>query len=168
MTNRQWISTCRPQGRIDDGVLTRANPRNPNPARARRWCNTFTCRWTPPTGSGMSAWNEYMPPVKLGEVMRGSTIGRVLRCTPAFAEGDLVYGFGGYQDCSIARPDTASKLTPVPGAPLVQFMDCWHRRDGVLHALDIGKPQVGELVVVGAAGAVGRWPHRSPRSTAPA
>lgn len=110
----------------------------------------------------MRIWTEdreqYMPPVKLGEVMRGGGIGRVVKSNSArFKEGDIVTGNLGWQQYSVAG-DEASVLPPPGKMPLEAYM-------GVLGItgmtayfglLELGKPKSGEtLVVSAAAGAVG-------------
>jgi hypothetical protein len=111
----------------------------------------------------MRAWMEdrpsYIPPVGLGDVMRGSTVGQVVASEhPGFAVGDLVQGLLGWQDYAALGP----------GAPLVSKLPKGTSPSealGVLGTtgvtayfgmLDVGKPRAGETVVVsGAAGATG-------------
>ena len=159
MMNRQWILTRRPQGRIDDDVLTLRESPVPEPRDGEAVVRHLYLSLDPTHRIWMSDMEQYMPPVKLGEVMRGSTIGRVVSSrSPAFAEGDLVYGFGGYQDYSVVRADTATRLTPQPGAPIVQHMGLLGHIGATAYfgMLDIGQPKADEMVVVsGAAGAVG-------------
>jgi NADPH-dependent curcumin reductase len=106
----------------------------------------------------MSDAPSYAAPVALGEVMVGGTVSRVIASeNEAFTAGDLVLGFGGWQeyalsdgkgltrlDASIAHPYLALGVLGMPG--FTAYMGL----------LDIGQPKAGETVVVAAAsGAVG-------------
>jgi NADPH-dependent curcumin reductase len=112
----------------------------------------------------MSDMEQYMPPVEIGDVMRGGTLGVVEQSNaPDFAVGDIVRpGLGGWQDYSIASaagPSPASKLPRIPGVPLSSYMSALGATGATAYfgLLDVGKPQAGETVAVSAAaGAVGQ------------
>ncbi len=106
----------------------------------------------------MSDAKSYAAPVALGELMVGGTVSRVEASQhPGYAPGDLVMGYTGWQsfaisdgqrlaklDAHMAHPSLALGALGMPG--FTAFMGL----------LDIGQPQAGETVVVGAAsGAVG-------------
>jgi NADPH-dependent curcumin reductase len=106
----------------------------------------------------MSDAPSYAAPVALGEVIVGGTVSRVIASeNPAFKAGDLVLGFGGWQELSLSdgkgltkldaalmRPELALGILGMPG--FTAYMGL----------LDIGQPKAGETVVVAAAsGAVG-------------
>lgn len=101
----------------------------------------------------MNDAKSYAPPVKLGEVMVGATIGEVLESGhPDFAPGDHVAAQGGWQ--SHARiPGTRLRKIDTRGLPLSVFLGAlgspgFTAWAGLRH---IGKPKPGETVVVGAA-----------------
>jgi len=112
----------------------------------------------------MSDMEQYMPPVAIGDVMRGGTLGVVEQSNAAdFAVGDIVMpGMGGWQDYTVASasgPMPARKLPTIPGLPLSSFMSALGATGATAYfgLLDLGKPQPGETVVVSAAaGAVGQ------------
>jgi NADPH-dependent curcumin reductase CurA len=102
----------------------------------------------------------YLPPVGIGEVMRGIGLGRVVESKhPGYAEGALVQGLSGWQEYVVASDQ-------MPLLPVIEV-------DGVSESSylgvlgmtgltafigidEIGKPQEGETFVVSAAaGAVG-------------
>jgi NADPH-dependent curcumin reductase len=99
----------------------------------------------------------YAPSVPLGEPMVGGTVNRVVASRhPQFRAGDLVLGNAGWQDYALsdgtdlmplgdmAQPSLALGVLGMPGFT------------AYVGLLDIGQPQPGETVVVGAAsGAVG-------------
>jgi hypothetical protein len=112
----------------------------------------------------MRAWltdvRSYVPPVQIGEVMRGGTVGRVLESRHSgFEQGDLVLGAFGWQDYAISDGGGMMPVNKVPeGVPLTMPL-------GVLGLTsltayfglkEIGRPEPGDTVVVsGAAGATG-------------
>jgi hypothetical protein len=102
----------------------------------------------------------YLPPVGIGEVMRGLGLGRVVASKhDAYREGQLVQGLIGWQQWAVASD--AAPLLPVTemagvspslylGALGMTGLTAWVGLE------DIGRPQPGEtLVVSAAAGAVG-------------
>jgi NADPH-dependent curcumin reductase CurA len=101
----------------------------------------------------------YLPPIAIGEVIRGITIGVVEPTRdPAFQEGDLVQGILGMQEYAVAHAASLTKLPKDPHIPLTLFLNVLGHIgiSAYFGLLDIGKPQAGEtLVVSGAAGAVG-------------
>jgi hypothetical protein len=105
---------------------------------------------------------QYMPPVEMGEVMRGGIIGVVEESlNQNFKQGDLVSGLLGWQDYAIAEGNSGFSLTRLPDplpCPLTTFMGPLGATGCTAYfgLLDIGQPKVGETVVVSAAaGAVG-------------
>src|SRR5262249_50098583 len=110
----------------------------------------------------MSDMDQYMPPVQIGEVMRGLGVGRVEKSTnPNFKEGDYVSGLLGWQDYLAAKGsslDYLAKLPSIPGVPVEVFAGAAGMTGLTAYfgLLEIGKPKQGEtLVVSAAAGAVG-------------
>ena len=159
-TNKQWILRKRPEGDIgadnlelieapirdleDDEVLIRNIYLSLDPTN-RIW---------------MSDQDQYLPPVEIGQVMRGGTIGVVEASRSArFKPGDLVNpGLGGWEAYSIGHEDRIQPVPSLPGVPLPAFMSVLGATGLTAYfgLLDIGKPQPGETVFVsGGAGAVG-------------
>jgi hypothetical protein len=112
----------------------------------------------------MRGWVEdrpsYLPPVKLGDVMRASGAGEVVASRhPGFAIGDRVRGFFGWQDFALL--DAAGEAAPVPiptHMSSTQALSLFGMTTLTAYfgLFDIGRPEPGETVVVsGAAGATG-------------
>ncbi len=106
----------------------------------------------------MSAAKSYAPSLEIGEPIIGGVVGRVERSeNPAFAAGDVVEGWLGWQDYALSDGHGLRKLDPAL-APIQTAL-------GVLGLpgltayfglLEIGRPNPGDTVVVSAAaGAVG-------------
>ncbi|RWA10441.1 hypothetical protein EKO27_g4673 [Xylaria grammica] len=102
---------------------------------------------------------SYLPPVQIGEVMRGGTISRVLASkNPNVKEGDIVTASNGWTEVAIVDEKNFLKVDVPKGGQLTDLlgvlgltgMTAWTGLDR------IGKPKAGETVVVsGAAGATG-------------
>jgi len=106
----------------------------------------------------MNEGKSYIPPVKLGEVMRAGAAGRVIASkNAAFAAGDYVTGWAGVQEYSLSDGNGLTKVDPRL-APLPVYLGTLGMPGMTAYfgLLDVGKPQSGNTVVVsGAAGAVG-------------
>lgn len=105
----------------------------------------------------MNERRSYVPPVKLGEVMRGLTAGEVVASKhPDFAPGETVQGVLGWQQYAVAR---GKDLTRIPRwVPLTHALGPLGMTGMTAYfgLLDVGRPQEGETVLVSAAaGAVG-------------
>ena len=105
---------------------------------------------------------SYMPPVELGEAMRGATISRVIASrTPRYPMGALLLGLGGWQDYYvIAAGNTGSylRIRKIPGISLPAMLGVIGITGLTAYfgVYDIGRPRRGDTFVVSAAaGAVG-------------
>ena len=101
---------------------------------------------------------SYVPPVAIGETMRGYSAGIVEKSNnPAFKPGDAVQGLFGVQRYAISDGSRVMKVD-ISQAPLQRWigglgMPGWTAYFGLL---EVGQPKEGETVVVSAAsGAVG-------------
>src|SRR6185503_187786 len=106
----------------------------------------------------MNEGKSYIPPVKLGEVMRAGSAGKVLASkNAAFSAGDYVTGWTGVQEYSLSDGNGLTKVDPRV-APLPVYLGTLGMPGMTAYfgLLEVGKPQPGQIVVVsGAAGAVG-------------
>jgi NADPH-dependent curcumin reductase len=155
VTNRQWILKRRPVGEIRPGDLELVETRVPEPGPGQFLARTLYLSLDPTNRIWMSDMEQYMPPVQLGEVMRGGTLSVVEESrNPAFQKGDIVSGIAGWQEYAVL--DGGQKLPP--GVPLTASMSVLGMTGATAYfgLLDIGQPKPGETVVVSAAaGAVG-------------
>ncbi|MEV6652001.1 NADP-dependent oxidoreductase [Streptomyces sp. NPDC051219] len=106
----------------------------------------------------MNEGKSYIPPVKIGEVMRAGAVGRVIESRhPDFAEGDHVSGAFGVQEYCVSDGRGVIKVDAAL-APLPVYLGTLGMTGMTAYfgLLDIGRPEAGQTVVVsGAAGAVG-------------
>jgi NADPH-dependent curcumin reductase CurA len=153
--NRQWILKRRPVGEIRPGDLALVETQVPEPGAGQFLARTVYLSLDPTNRIWMSDMEQYMPPVQLGEVMRGGTLSVVEESrNPAFQKGDIVSGIAGWQEYAVL--DGGQKLPP--GVPLTASMSVLGMTGATAYfgLLDIGQPKPGETVVVSAAaGAVG-------------
>ncbi|KAK7422829.1 hypothetical protein QQX98_001391 [Neonectria punicea] len=103
---------------------------------------------------------SYLPPVKIGETMRGSTVCRVLASkSKQAAEGDIVVGHTGWTQVAILPEGRFEPAALFPGASEPQDLLSALGLTSVtawVGMSQIGDPKPGETVVVsGAAGATG-------------
>ena len=100
---------------------------------------------------------SYIPPVELGAVMRGLTVGEVVRSNdPGFEPGDPVSGALGWQRFAVATPDDLTKLPAGTPRTLALGPLGMTGLTAYFGLLDVGEPREGNTVLVSAAaGAVG-------------
>ena len=154
------FSAAVPQGEISPDNLELVEGRVPELEPGQVLVRNIYLSLDPTNRIWMSDQDQYLPPVQIGDVMRGGVIGVVEASRSSrFAPGAVVNpGLGGWEDYTVA-PDTALNPVPsIPGAPLTAFMSVLGATGLTAYfgLMDIGKPQRGETVVVSAAaGAVG-------------
>lgn len=159
-TNRQWVLRQRPAGAITPDCLELKSGPVPEIADGQLLVRNLYLSLDPTNRIWMSDRDQYLPPVDVGDVMRGGTIGVVEESrADGFAPGDIVFPAEmGWQDYVVASAAFARKVPEVPGLPLTAFMSVLGATGLTAYCgfLDICKPQPGEVLVVSAAaGAVG-------------
>lgn len=156
--NRQWKLMHRPVGDIRQGDLQLVESPVPVPGPGQMLVRNIYLSLDPTNRIWMSDMDQYMPPVEIGDVMRGGTIGVVEQSNnPDFKPGDIVQPLDlGWQDYVVTS--MAQKLMVTPDLPILAYMSALGMTGVTAYfgLLDIGKPKPGETVVVSAAaGAVG-------------
>ena len=160
--NRRFILRARPSGDFDPRILERVVAPAPTPGPGQALVRNLYLSLDPTNRIWMSEGESYLPPVPLGDVMRGAAVGEVVASNSSkYKVGSKVAGLLGWQDYALIGendPLPAQKLPAFLPVPLTATL-------GVLGAtgmtayfglLDIGQPKPGETVVVSAAaGAVG-------------
>jgi hypothetical protein len=157
--NRQWRLARRPSGMVSEADFELASEPVGDIAPGEYLIRNHFLAFEPAMRGWMEDRPSYIPPVALGEVMRGATAGEVIASkNPAFPVGTFVQGLFGWQEYAVGGRGMAQGTKTPPGTP-----PSWSL--GVLGItgltayfgmLDLGKPKAGETVVVsGAAGATG-------------
>ncbi|NBB64531.1 zinc-binding dehydrogenase [Pseudomonas sp. ODNR1LW] len=158
--NRQWVLRQRPRGLIQAGDLELVQAAVPDLLESEVLVRTLYLSLDPTNRTWMNDAEGYLPPVGLGEVMRGLTLGVVEQSrSDRFKVGDLVMPIsGGWADYTVA---TEAGLRPVhraPGLPLTANMSVLGMTGLTAYfgVTDVLKAKAGEtLVISAAAGAVG-------------
>ena len=160
-SNRQWVLSKRPFGMVSEDNFEYREEPIPEPGENEVLVRNLFLSFDPTQRGWMEDRESYLPPVRLGEVMRAGSVAQVVESNHAnFSKGDLVQTTGGWQDFAVVDPDTSlmgiNKL-PEGTSPTMSL--------GVLGVtgmtaywgmLDLGKPRQGDTVLVsGAAGATG-------------
>jgi NADPH-dependent curcumin reductase CurA len=108
----------------------------------------------------MSDMDAYLPPVQIGDAMRGGGLSVVTESRfDGLAPGDIVNtGLAGWSVYNTLPGAALAKLPKLPGVPLTAYMGPLGATGMTAYfgLMDIARPRPGETVVVSAAaGAVG-------------
>lgn len=157
---KRWVLRRRPTGEIQPGDLELVEEQIRDLADGEVLVRTLYLSLDPTNRIWMSDQDQYMPPVQIGDTMRGGSIGVVERSrSDRFKQGDVVNtGLGGWTSHVIANGGMLMPTPQLPGVPLTAYMSVLGATGltAWFGMCDIGKPQAGETVVVSAAaGAVG-------------
>ena len=157
LVNHQFRLARRPVGLPDRSIWDYTQSSVPQPGEGEVLVKALYLSLDPAMRSWMSEAKSYMPPVEIGEVMRGGMAGRVVASRdPGFAVGDLVTGILGVQEYALARSEELTKVDPAIPLPVHLHALGVPGMTAYFGLLDIGQLKAGDRVVVsGAAGAVG-------------
>ncbi len=159
--NRQFLLRERPDGRIGSETFELVEEAVPEIGDGEALVRIEWISLDPTNRAWISDVPTYLPPVGIGEVMRGIGIGRVVASKhPGYAEGQLVQGLTGWQEWFVASD--AAPLLPVAEIEGIASSSTYLGVFGMtgltawFGTTQIGKPAPGETFVVSAAaGAVG-------------
>lgn len=158
--NRQWILRQRPRGLIQPGDLELVESPIPDLKEAQVLVRTVYLSLDPTNRTWMNDAEGYLPPVGLGEVMRGLTLGVVEQSrSDRFKVGDVVSPMsGGWADYAVVGEEGLRPVHRFPGLPLTANASVLGMTGLTAYfgVTDVLKPQPGETMVISAAaGAVG-------------
>ncbi len=159
--NRQFRLRSRPTERIETSNFDFVKTEIPTPGPREALVRALYLSLDPTNRIWMSDREQYMPPVQIGDVMRGGGIGVVIESNSSrYRAGDHVVGMTGWQDYCLADEDTRAMRVLPPGLPVplpTMLGACGMTGlTAYFGLLDLGCPEAGETVVVSAAaGAVG-------------
>lgn len=158
--NRVWKLRRRPQGAIRPGDLELATDPIPVPAEGEVLIRTLYLSLDPTNRIWMSEMEQYLPPVGIGEAMRGVTLAVVEQSrSDRFRTGDLVTPHEGrWSQWQTLPASKLSRIRPREGIPLSAHLSVLGSTGLTAHVgmVDIAGIRQGETVAVSAAaGAVG-------------
>ena len=158
MTNTQVKLLARPVGNPQQSDFSIEEAPMPTPNDGEVLIKTQYISLDPAMRGWMNEGKSYIAPIKIGDVFRAGTAGKVVESRNAdFAVGDYVTGGWGVQQFGISNGKDLVKVdTNV--APLTTYMATLGMPGMTAYfgILNTGLPKEGETVVVsGASGAVG-------------
>jgi NADPH-dependent curcumin reductase CurA len=151
--NRQWVLAERPSGAPTSNTLRLIETAVTAPGAGQMLLRTVFLSLDPYMRGRMSDAPSYAAPVVIGDVMVGGTVSRVVEShLPAFATGDWVLSYAGWQDYALSGGRGVTNLGPSPAQPSwalgVLGMPGFTAWAGLTL---IGQPTAGETIVVAAA-----------------
>jgi NADPH-dependent curcumin reductase CurA len=157
MINTQWVLASRPVGMVTPSNFERREGEVPDPAAGELLVHNLYLSLDPAMRGWISDARSYMPPVAIGEVMRGGCVAEVLDSRhPAFSPGELVFGMFGWQEYALSDGTGVLRVPDGVGPTLALGALGWTSLTAYFGLTEVGKPAAGETVVVsGAAGATG-------------
>jgi NADPH-dependent curcumin reductase CurA len=158
--NRRFLLRERPAGHIGPDTFELSEEAFPEIGDGEALVRVDWISLDPTNRAWINDTPTYLPPVGIGEVMRGGGLGEVVASKNSnYPVGQTVQGLVGWQEYAVASDamfllpvNVAEGVSPSAylGALGTTGLTAW------LGIRDIGKPQPGETVVVSAAaGAVG-------------
>jgi NADPH-dependent curcumin reductase len=159
-SNLQWVLARRPADAIAEGDLELVSYAPPTLQADEVRVRNVYLSLDPTQRLWMSDREQYLPPVKVGDVMRGGTVGVVTESrSDRYSPGDVVaVGLGGWETVTTVDARSVFPLTRVAGVPLSASMSVLGStgRTAYFGITKVGQVQAGETVVItAAAGAVG-------------
>ena len=158
--NRKWVLAERPSGPVDENTYEMVTEPIPGIGEGEALVRVGWISIDPTNRMWIGEEPTYLPPVAIGEVMRGLGLGEVVESkNPNFPVGARVQGLTGWQDYTVISdemplmviPDEVEAEAPtLLGALGMTGVTAW------FGMMEIGEPKEGDTVVVSAAaGAVG-------------
>src|SRR5262249_13679889 len=117
--NRQILLRSRPEGAasLDNFELTETP--TPEPSEGEVLMRIVYLSLDPYMRGRMSAAKSYATPAAIGHPMVGGTVGEIVKSrNPKHSVGDIVLGYGGWQEYALLNGAGLRKLDP-RGAPLL-------------------------------------------------
>ncbi len=157
-TSRQWLLNGHPRGRgIEDGDFRLVETDMPAPDEGQILLRTRYLGFDPAQKGWMENIADYVAPMAIGDVMRGSGVSEVIESRAAgFAPGDLVSGSTGWTEWHLSSGEGLTRIeTSLPPTAMLSVLGT----TGVTAycgLFKVGRPVAGDTVLVsGAAGATG-------------
>ena len=158
--NQRWILRRRPQGSLAPGDLELVEGPIPDLSQGEVLLRNLYLSLDPTNRIWMSDREQYLPPVGIGDVMRGVTLAVVESSrSDRITEGQIVSPHNGgwevYSKCSDRQVSVVKTMDQVPLTAEMSVLGATGAT-AYFGMTDIGQPVEGETVVISAAaGAVG-------------
>jgi hypothetical protein len=160
MDNQQIVLAQRPVGQVNETTTTLITSEKPICGEGQALIKVAMLSIDPTIRTWMDDAPGYLPPIALGDVIRGGGTGLVVESrTPHLREGDIVFGMTGWQEWVLATEENRFSVIPQGlGLDLATMMNVLGITGltAFFGLTDVGKITSGDVVVVsGAAGATG-------------
>jgi NADPH-dependent curcumin reductase CurA len=160
MDNRQIILAQRPVGAVDASTTSLVVTPRPTCGPDGALVKVGMLSIDPTIRTWMNDAPGYLPPIGVGDVIRGSGTGVVVESnTPRYAVGDIVFGMTNWQEWVVANEENRFSVVPKGmGIDLATMMNVLGVTGITAYfgLTDVGQFKAGDVVVVsGAAGATG-------------
>jgi NADPH-dependent curcumin reductase len=157
--NRRLLLAARPTGMVDASIVRQDEVAVPEPGAGEALVRVRFLSIDPTIRTWMDDAPGYLPPIGIGDVIRGAGIGEVVASTSdRYTVGDMVFGLVGWQDYAIAgEGQGALQVLPAGVEPALALnLFGVNGMTAYFGLLDVGQLRQGDTVVVsGAAGATG-------------
>lgn len=157
-TCRRIVLASRPEGAPKAENFDLVEEGLPEPGDGELLARTVYLSLDPYMRGRMNDAKSYAKPVGIGEVMTAGAVSQVVESrNPKFSEGDIVFGYSGWQDHFVTNGKGFRKLDPA-SAPITTALGILGMPGMTAYTglKNIGQPKEGEtLVVAAASGAVG-------------
>ncbi|MEL7044460.1 MAG: NADP-dependent oxidoreductase [Pseudomonadota bacterium] len=157
-TTRQWLLNGHPRGRsIEKDDFKLVDTELPAPAEGQMLLATRYLGFDPAQKGWMENIADYVAPLAIGDVMRGSGVCEVLESNGGrFAVGDLVFGATGWSERLLHDGRELTKVdTGLPSTAVLSVLGTTGLT-AYCGFFKVGRPLAGDTVLVsGAAGATG-------------
>lgn len=158
LSTRQWLLNAHPRGRgIEDGDFRLVETTLPDPGPGQVVIKLRWLGFDPAQKGWMENIADYVAPMTIGDVMRGSGIGEVIASNGGrFAVGDLVFGTTGWTELLVTDgKDLTAVETNLPPTSVLSVLGTTGLT-AYCGLFKVGRPLPGDTVLVsGAAGATG-------------
>ena len=158
VTSRQWLLNGHPRGRgIEDGDFKLVETEVADPGTSEVLLKTHYLGFDPAQKGWMENIADYVAPMAIGDVMRGSGICEVVASNhPKFAVGDLVFGSTGWTEYLVSDGKDLTRVETELSPTSVLSILGTTGVTAYCGLFKVGKPVSGDTVLVsGAAGATG-------------
>jgi len=160
MDNRQVLLAQRPVGMVDETTTSLVTTPRPSCGEGEALIKVAMLSIDPTIRTWMNDAPGYLPPIGIGDVIRGSGTGVVVESkTSRYNVGDVVFGSTGWQEWVLATEENKFSVIPAGmGLDLATVMNVLGVTGitAFFGLTDVGGMKEGDVVVVsGAAGATG-------------
>ena len=156
--NRQLRLAQRPVGMVDEHTFELVETPVPDLEDGQALVKMAYLSIDPTNRVWIREEPSYLPPVGIGEVMRGGAVGMVVESrSDVYPLGATVTGLLGWQEHAVIGTDTLGRVVP-DGVPMTAVLNAFGSSGMTAYfgMTDIAQTKPGDVIVVsGAAGSVG-------------